>query len=52
MNLKLFTGTIGYINNKNDIKENIIILLGNIIGSSIIIIFPNPVAITIVTTKL
>lgn len=52
MNLKLFTGTIGYIENKNDIKENLIILIGNIIGCIILIFFPNPAAVAIVTTKL
>ncbi len=33
MQFKLFTGSVGYIKSKNDIKDNLIILSGNIIGA-------------------
>nr|DAO08666.1 MAG TPA: hypothetical protein [Caudoviricetes sp.] len=29
----MFTGSVGYIKSKNDIKDNLIILSGNIIGA-------------------
>lgn len=32
MGFKLFTGSVGYIKSKDDIRDNIIILIGNIIG--------------------
>lgn len=40
MKYKLFTGTVGYIENKKDIKDNLIILIGNILGTFIILNFP------------
>lgn len=40
MDFKLFTGTVGYIKDKKDIKNNLIILIGNIVGACFIIFFP------------
>lgn len=39
MQFKLFTGSVGYIKSKNDIKDNLIILSGNIIGACGILAF-------------
>lgn len=53
MNFKLYTGTIGYIHlTKESIVDNIIILCGNVLGSMILLPFPQASAITLVTAKL
>lgn len=52
MGFKLFTGTVGYIKSKEDIRDNCVILIGNIIGASGILAFPPGTAVTTMTTKL
>lgn len=52
LKLKLFTGTIGYINSRKDLKDNLIILTGNAIGTLFILLFPYPMAYSMVATKL
>lgn len=49
---KLYTGVIGYVSTKKDILDILIILIGNIIGCCLIIVFPNAAAGTVVATKL
>lgn len=51
MQFKLFTGSVGYIKSKNDIKDNLIILSGNIIGARILA-FPHAAALYLVSTKI
>lgn len=52
MGFKLFTGTVGYIKSKEDIKNNCIILIGNIIGACGILVFPTGTAAPIMAAKL
>jgi nitrite transporter NirC len=52
MGFKLFTGTVGYIKSKEDFKDNMIILLGNIIGACGSLAFPIASASSLITTKL
>lgn len=52
MKFKLFTGTVGYIKNKNDILNNLYIFIGNIIGTAISFIISSPEAIPLVMSKL
>lgn len=52
MQFKLFTGSVGYIKSKNDIKDNFIILIGNIIGACGILAFPHAAALSLVSAKI
>lgn len=53
MEFKLFTGTVGYIQNWQDVKYNICVLLGNIIGCLFILCLPyQTIAATLVANKL
>lgn len=52
MGFKLFTGSVGYIKSKDDIRDNIIILIGNIIGACGILAFPHAAALSLVASKL
>lgn len=52
MQLKLFTGSIGYVKTSDDLQKNLLILLGNILGAFLLVLFPNQAAILLVTTKL
>ena len=52
MGFKLFTGSVGYIKSKDDIRDNIIILTGNIIGACGILAFPHAAALSLVASKL
>lgn len=52
MGFKLFTGSVGYIKSKDDIKDNTIILVGNIIGACGILAFPHATALSLVASKL
>ena len=52
MGFKLFTGTVGYVKSKEDIKDNCIILIGNIIGACGILAFPVASAGSLMATKL
>ena len=52
-NLNLYTGKVGYINTSKDIVNIFLIFIGNIIGCfAIMYLFPHPVAIELVATKL
>lgn len=52
MDFKLFTGSVGYIKSKEDLKDNLIILLGNIIGACGILAFPPISASSLIASKL
>ena len=52
MEFKLFTGTVGYIKSKEDVLDNLIILIGNIIGACGSLVFPIGAAAPIVADKL
>ncbi len=52
MQFKLFTGTIGYISNISDLKDNIIILYGNLIGCFVSIYISPTIAQALVIKKL
>ena len=52
LQLKLYTGVIGYVNNLTDIKNSIIILLGNFIGSMIMLFYTNDIATELVNKKI
>jgi nitrite transporter NirC len=52
MGFKLFTGTVGYIKSKEDFKDNMIILLGNIIGACGSLAFPVASASSLIANKL
>lgn len=52
MQFKLFTGSVGYIKSKDDIKDNFIILIGNIIGACGILAFPHAAALSLVSAKI
>ena len=53
MNFKLYTGSIGFIKwDENEIRDILIILIGNIIGCFFLLLFPNENAIALVNTKL
>jgi nitrite transporter NirC len=52
MNFKLFTGTIGYIKSKKDLRDNVIILFGNITGACGSLAFPVASASSLIATKL
>ena len=53
MNFKLYTGAIGYVKgDKQEIKEMIIILIGNFIGSCLLLLFPHAAAASLVASKL
>ena len=49
---KLYTGVVGYINDKKEIPNMLLIILGNLIGTCLMFIFPNPIAYTILLSKL
>ena len=52
MKLKLFTGTIGYIESQNYLKENLLVLLGNIVGCIYVLPFQNIIAQGMIESKL
>jgi formate/nitrite transporter FocA (FNT family) len=51
-NLYLFTGLVPYINIKRDIPFVLMVLLGNIVGGCLMLLFPSEVAVTLVENKL
>lgn len=51
--LNLYTGKVGYINTSKDCVNILLIFIGNILGCfAIFYLFPNPVAMSIVASKL
>ena len=50
MNFKLYTGAIGFTHSIN--KNIITILIGNLIGTCLLFVFPHPAAIPLVASKL
>ncbi len=52
MEFKLFTGTIGYISTQHDVIDNIIILIGNLLGSLAALYIPQEIALDLVIKKL
>lgn len=52
LKLKLYTGAIGYVSNLSDLKDALIILVGNAIGCCLMFAYPTERAIEIVSNKL
>lgn len=52
MNLKLFTGTVGYIEANNYHRTNTLILTGNVIGCTTAMLFQNQIAQELMDRKL
>lgn len=52
MGFKLFTGTVGYIKSKEDVRDNLVILIGNIIGTCGSLVLPIGSAGPVVAAKL
>lgn len=50
--LNLFTGKVPYISHWNELPYILTILVGNFIGCSLMLLFPNDLAIDIINTKL
>ena len=48
----LYTGRIGFIESYKEIPSMLFIILGNFIGCSLLLLFPNPIALEIVLTKI
>lgn len=49
---KLYTGAVGYISTRQDIKNIFIILIGNIIGCALLLFFNVPAAAGLIAAKL
>lgn len=52
MDFKLYTGAIGFVHNKQETKDVVVILLGNILGTCLLFFFPLPAAGALVSAKL
>lgn len=52
LNLSLYTGKVSYISGVTDLPYILTILIGNIIGASILVAFPFPESYNIIVTKL
>lgn len=50
MGFKLFTSTVGYTKSKEDVMDNLVILIGNIIGTCGSLVLPIGAAGSVVAT--